>query len=260
MTARAAERRAAESAAHRRGVRAVITYYVAGTWWVGVWFWVIALAVGALILWIMRRNGEASIDAVGGVAGSAKYFLFVMGILMPLMTIATHVASGGTRRSFAHGLWIGTALSGATFGLAAALVKWGEWAVFRQNGWVADPEVTQLYGDASQFGTVFLVESLFCTVYYLAGAVIGLGYYTFGFWRGTLLVLAALVPVSVAETFLRSGFYGDALARVVGLDDTPLWLAALGGLVGVVLAALLVRAVVRSTAIRPVDFAASAKA
>ena len=99
------------------------------------------------------------------------------------------------------------------------------------------------------------MEALYCTVYYLAGMVVAGGYYAFGFVRGTLLVLASLVPVLVTEVFLRSGFFGDALARVVGLDDTPLWLATLGGLVGVVLAALLLRVVLRGAAIRPVEFA-----
>ncbi len=46
-TPRSAERRALEKAAHRRGVRAVAWYFIGGTWYVGVWFWLIALAIGA---------------------------------------------------------------------------------------------------------------------------------------------------------------------------------------------------------------------
>lgn len=252
------QRRAVEAAAHRRAVRTVAEYYIGGTWYVGVWFWAIALAVGALILWIMQRNGDVSIGAVGGVAGSAKFFLFVLGIILPLMTVAMHVAAGGTRRSYTQGLWIGAVVSGTTFALATALVKWFEWWLSRRNGWDPGPEQAQLYADGSQVGTVVLVEALFCTVYYLAGMTIGAGYYATGFVRGTLLALASLVPVLVAEVFLRSGFFGDALARVVGLDDTPVWLAVLGGSAGVVLAALLLRAVLRGVAIRPVEFAASA--
>ncbi len=255
---RAAERRALESAAHRRGVRAVAGYFVGSTWYVGVWFWAIALAVGGIVLWVMERNDDVSIEAVGGVAGSAKFFLFVMGIILPLMTIALHVAAGGTRRSFTHGMCVGAVVSGLTFGVAAALVKWGEWTLFRRSGWSTESEAAQLYGDGSQVGLVILVEGLFCVVYYLAGMAIGSGFYGFGFLRGVLLVLASLVPVIVAEVFLRSGFFGHALARVVGLDGTPVWLAALGGLAAVVLAALLVRAVLRGAAIRPVEFAASA--
>ncbi|MFB7888000.1 hypothetical protein ACFVSK_01225 [Cellulosimicrobium cellulans] len=259
-THRTAERRALESAAHRRGVNAVAWYFIGGTWYVGVWFWAIALAVGALILWIMERNDDVSIEAVGGVAGSAKFFLFVMGIILPLMTIAVHVASGGTRRSYTHGLWIGAAVSGMTFGVATALVKWGEWALFRRSGWSTEPELAQLYVDGSQVGLAMLVEGLFCVVYYLAGMVIAAGFYGFGFLRGVLLVLASLVPVVVSEIFLRSGFFGHALARVVGLDGTPVALAVLGGALGVVLAALLLRVVLRGVAIQPVEFAASASA
>ncbi|QJW35708.1 hypothetical protein [Cellulosimicrobium protaetiae] len=257
-THRSAERRAIEAAAHRRGVRAVARYYAVGTWYVGLWFWAIALAVGALILWIMERNDDVSIEAVGGVAGSAKFFLFVMGIILPLMTIAVHVASGGTRRSYTHGLWIGATVSGLSFGLASALVKWGEWTLFRRAGWSTAPELGQLYGDGSQVGLVLLVEGTFCTVYYLAGMVIAAGFYGFGFLRGVGLVLVSLLPVVVTEVFLRSGFFGHALARVVGLDGTPVWLAVLGGLLGPVLAALLLRGVLRGVAIRPVEFAASA--
>lgn len=252
------QRRAVEAAAHRRAVRTIAEYYIGGTWYVGVWFWVIALAVGALILWIMQRNEDVSIGAVGGVAGSAKFFLFVLGIILPLMTIAMHVAAGGTRRSYTQGLWIGAAVSGVTFGLATALVKWLEWWLFHRNDWGAEPEQMQLYANGSQVGTVLVVEALFCTVYYLAGMTIAAGYYGFGFVRGTLLVLASFVPVLVAEVFLRSGFFGNALARVVGLDGTPVWLAVLGGLAGIVLAALLLRVVLRGVAIRPVEFAASA--
>lgn len=257
---RSAERRALEKAAHRRGVRAVAWYFIGGTWYVGVWFWLIALAVGALVLWIMQRNDDVSIEGVGGVAGSAKFFLFVMGILLPLMTIALHVAAGGTRRSYTHGLWIGAAVSGLTFGIATALVRWAEWALFRQAGWPTEQDLTQLYADGSQVGLAVLVEGLSCVVYYLAGMSIAAGFYGHGFVRGVLLVLASLVPVVVAEVFLRSGFFGDALARLVGLDGTPVWVAVLGGLAGVVLAALLLRVVLRGVAIRPVEFAGTASA
>jgi hypothetical protein len=252
------ERRALESAVHRRGVRAVAWYYVGGTWYVGVWFWAIAIAVGALVLWIMRLNDDIDVTAVGGVAGSARFFLFVMGILLPLMTIGVHVAAGGTRRSFTQGLWIGAAASGVTFGVASGLVHWGSWWLFRSNGWPTVPATSQLYTDGSQVALVILVEGLACVVYYLAGMVIAAGFYGYGFVRGVLLVLASLVPVVLAEVSLRSGYFGDALAGLVGLDGSPVWLAALGGLVGIVLAALLLRAVLRAAPIRPVGGAASA--
>lgn len=257
---RAAERRALETAAHRRGVRAVASYFIGGTWFVGLWFWAIALVVGVLILWIMTRNDDVSIEAVGGVAGSAKFFLFVMGIILPLMTIAVHVAAGGTRRSYTHGLWIGATVSGLTFGIAAALVKWGEWTLFRRVGWPTDGDLGQLYGDGSDVVLVSLVEGISCVVYYLAGMVIAAGFYGYGFLRGVLLVVASLGTVAVAEVFLRSGFFGNGLARAVGLDGTPVGLALLGGALGAVLAALLLRAVLRGAAVRPVEFAASASA
>jgi hypothetical protein len=254
---RAAQRAALVAAAHRRGVRATAEYAVGATWVIGLWFWVIALLIGGIILFVMQRAGDVEITAVGGPAESAPYFLLVMGIVMPLAMIALHVAAGGTRRSFVHGLVVSGVVIGATLGLAAAAVAWVTWWAADRYGWPTEPEIDRLYTDGSQLGLVFLVQSVFCAVYFLVGAVVALGYYRAGFWRGTGVALLSLVPLAVAELTLQSGWFGRALAGAVGLPVLPVWGAALGGLAAVALAALLLRAVLRDVAIRPVEFARS---
>src|SRR5690606_39520028 len=62
--------------------------------------------------------------------------------------------------SYTHGLWIGATVSGLTFGIAAALVKWGEWTLFRRVGWPTDRDLGQLYGDGSEVVLVSLVEGI----------------------------------------------------------------------------------------------------
>ncbi len=131
--------------------------------------------------------------------------------------------------------------------------------LFRQAGWPTEQDLTQLYADGSEVGLMILVEGTFCVVYYLAGMVVAAGFYGFGFLRGVLLVVASLATVVVSEVFLRSGFFGHALARRRSRRH-PVWLAVLGGLAGVVLAALLLRVVLRGVAIRPVEFAGTASA
>lgn len=254
---RAAQRAALVTAAHRRGVRATAEYAVGATWYIGVWFWVIAIVVGAIIFVVMRRNDDVDINAVSSVMDSARFFLFVMGIVMPLSMIALHVAAGGTRRSITQGLWVSGAVIGVTYGLASAAVGWFQWWLFTRNGWSATPAQDQLYEDGSEVGLVLLVQSLLCATYFLAGAVIALGYYRSGFWVGTALVPVALVPAAVAEISLQSGWFGRALADWIGLSEAPVWGATLGGLAAFAFAAFLVRAVLRDVAVRPVEFAAS---
>ncbi|MBD8079737.1 hypothetical protein [Cellulosimicrobium arenosum] len=254
---RAAERAALAAAAHRRGVRAATEYAVGVTWYVGIWFWAIAIVVGATILVVMQRNGDVDVDAVNSVMDSARFFLFVLGIVVPLSMVALHVAAGGTRRSFTHGLWLSGVVVGVSYGLAVAAVGWFQWWLFTRNGWSATSAQHQLYADGSEVGLVLLVQSLLCATYFLAGVVIALGYYRAGFWGGTALVPVAVVPAALAEISLQSGWFGRALADWVGLAGAPVWAATLGGLAAFTLAALLVRAVLRNLALRPVEFAAS---
>ncbi|MBD5786119.1 hypothetical protein IF650_08005 [Cellulosimicrobium terreum] len=254
---RPAERAAFETAAHRRGVRATAEYAVFATWYIGVWFWVVALAIGGIILFVMQRTGDVDLTAVSGPSESARFFLFVMGIVLPLSMVALHVAAGGTRRSFAQGMWVSGLVVGLTFGLVSAAVAWIEWWGFDRAGWPVDRVQNQLYQDGSQFGLVLLVQSVSCAVYFLVGIAIALGYYRAGFWRGTGIMLVALVPLAVAEVSLQSGWFGQAFAGSVGVPAATVWGAALGGLVAVALAALLVSRIMADVAVRPVDFGSS---
>lgn len=252
--AAAQARRAAVAAHHRRGVLATAEYMVGATWYIGVWFWVVALAVGGVIVVVQSRSGDVDISALNGPAGSAKFFLFVMGIVLPLTLVAVHVASGGTRRSFLHGIVAGGAVVGLTFGLVAALLAWLERWLFDRLGWEGAWPHDQLYEDTSQLGLVLLVQAVFCLVYYLAGTAIALGYYRAGGWRGTALLPLCLVPVALSELVLQSGFFGEAFARVLGLDGTSAWLGLAGGLVAAALAVVLLHLFVRDVPVRPVDF------
>ncbi|WP_265522943.1 hypothetical protein [Oerskovia flava] len=248
--------RAMAARAHRRGTRAAATYLVRSAWLVGAAYWVVVLAIGAVILYIELRGDDVSISAVGGPASSARFFLLVLGIILPLGMIALHVSAGGTRRSLTHGLWAGSLVTGVTFGLATTLVLWcGGW-LFTRQGWTIEPE-RAVYGDWSQIGSVLVVESLYCTVYFLAGMIIALAYYRTGGWLGTLLIPVALVPLLVAETTLQSGYFGSPLSGALGVPEMSGWLVPLGGLAAVALAAAILQVVLRAIPVRPVEFGQS---
>ena len=119
---------------------------------------------------------------------------------------------------------------------------------------IAAPELdrAQLYVDGGQVGTAFLVQLFFCSVYWLSGAAIGMGYYGFGVWRGTFAIPLFLVPLVLVELAFQSGYFGRPFAQAVGLADAQVLTAVVGGLLGLAAAAFAFHLVTRSVAIAPV--------
>jgi hypothetical protein len=246
-------KRAVRRAAEKRSTRTGAVNMLAGAWVVGLWYWAIVVVVAGVLIYLGTRTDVFEGEPPDGVVnGSVKFFLFVLGIILPVASVAIHVAAGGTRRSFVRATWITGGVVGVTFGLAAALLGYVEWLVLDRLGWEAEQEIQNLYADGGQIGTVFLVQLFFCGVYWLAGAAIGMGYYRLKFVRGTLALPLLLLPVVLVELALQSGFFGASFAQAVGLGDAQVLTAVLGGLVALAAAAFSVRLVSRSVSISPV--------
>ena len=250
---RGAQRAAARRAAHQRSVRTATWSMSVGTWQIGAWFWVVVLVIAGVIGYVELRTDILDGSVIDGVvSGSAKFFLFVMGILTPIASIAVHVAAGGTRRSFIRSAWCTAAILGVTFALVAAVLGYVEWLVLRAQGLSAALDRDQLYADGGQVGTAFLVQLFFCSVYWLAGASVGMGYYGFGVWRGTFAIPLFLLPMVLVELAFQSGYFGRPFAQAVGLSDAQVLTAVVGGLLALAAAAFAFHLVTRSVAIAPV--------
>lgn len=253
LTDREVQRATVRRAAERRSLRTSAWSMCAGTWQIGVWFWAIVLIVAGIIGYVEVRTDILDGSVIDGVvSGSAKFFLFVMGIITPLAMIAVHVAAGGTRRSFIRSVWFTGVFLGLTFAVVAAVLGYVEWLVFRAQGWSPELDRAQLYVDGGQVGTAFLVQLFFCSVYWLAGAAIGMGYYGFGVWRGTFAIPLFLLPLVLVELAFQSGYFGRPFAQAVGLADAQVLTAVVGGLLGLAAAAFAFHLVTRSVAIAPV--------
>ena len=248
-----ARREAVRRAADKRSLRTATWSMTSGTWVIGVWFWAVVLVIAGIIGYVELRTDVLEGSVIDGVvSGSAKFFLFVMGILTPIASIAVHVAAGGTRRSFIRSSWLTAVVLGLTFALVAAVLGYVEWLVFRAQGWSPELDQTQLYSDGGQIGVAFLVQLFFCTVYWLAGASIGMGYYRLGMWRGTFAIVPFLLPVVLVELAFQSGYFGKPFAQTVGLADAQVLTAVIGGLLAAAAAAFAFHVVARSVAIAPV--------
>lgn len=249
------DRSAEVKAAHRNGAQHVAAEFVAVAWYTGVWFWGIALFLVGLLT-LIDAQGWADLDVaeiLTSSMGSPKIFLFVMAIIAPLLMIAVYLAAGVTRRTFTHGLWFGAVATGATFALAVAAIHLAVWWWRDRAGETVAIE-GQPYADGSEFVTILAVEAVLCTAYILAGILIGLGYYRFGFIGGTAMVVVVIALLVAVEAVTRAGFIGANTARGIGIDGTPLALAILGGALITVVMAWALRLTLRSVAVRPVDF------
>jgi hypothetical protein len=97
-----------------------------------------------------------------------------------------------------------------------------------------------------------LTEALVAATYYLVGAAIAAGYYRLGMVRGTVHVLATLVPAALVDLASHTG----VMSLIVGLDNLPdggpgVLLGLVGGAVAIGLAAWLLSVPLRSVPLRP---------
>lgn len=258
MSAITAERQSAARTAERRAGTALGRTVLAGNATAALWYWPIILLVTLTIGFVELRLDAIDGSIFLGVALSVSSYLFVMGIIMSTAYLAVHVAAGGTRRAFA----VGTAVAGGVTALGSGVVMTlgllVERLIFQSQGWpLVGDDLVQLYdeamhGGAAGYPLAVLVTTLSCATYFLTGACVGMAYYRWGGWRGTAALPLVLLPVLVAELSLQSGYFGDPLARGLGIMPTNVPFATLGSLVAIACAFAMLRLITRTIAIRPI--------
>ncbi|SDS13014.1 hypothetical protein SAMN04489860_0866 [Paraoerskovia marina] len=203
MTTTLDARREAVADHERRATRAVTRYAVGGTWYIGIWYFVVSVVAAVVVITIEVRNGGVGINPAAGPAGSARFFLFVMAILLPLMITPVHLAAGGTRRTLTRGFLRGGAAVGLMFAAVSTLLVVVQPVVL---GWLDVPVV----GDPFPILTYLGTQVALCIVYVFTGNAIAISYYRFGGWVGTAVLLLLLLPPALAE-------YATTVGLVTGL-------------------------------------------
>lgn len=245
MSTLAAALDARRASAHRSAVRAVEGQVTQALRLAGSWYWPIATLVAAVIAVVQWRVGSLDGSTAQYVLGSARWFGFSLGVIIPLALFRMHLAAGGTRRALAHGAVRGAARVGVVFGLAVAALYAVEQVVWGQLGaeW-------HRYGYDGRTGVLGFVlnaagEGLVVTTYFLLGAAVAAGFSRFGPWLGLALCLVLGIPALGADFALYGGLGTVFAERVLGLaGPLPevaglLVTAAAGAVVYAVLRALL---------------------
>lgn len=205
--------------AHRSAVRAVDRQVRTVLLAVGVWYWPIITLAAVTIALIQLRVGELEGSTVQYVVGSARWFAFSLGVIVPLSMIRPHLAAGGTRRALVRGAARGAARAGAVFGLAVAVLYAVEQGAWRLLG--LDWHRRLGYDDGT--GVVGFVvnavgEGLVVSTYFLLGVAVAGGFARFGPWLGLVVCLGLGVPAIVADIGLYAGPATALAEHVLGVD------------------------------------------
>ncbi|MGH1565665.1 hypothetical protein [Mumia sp. DW29H23] len=234
----------------RRGSRISTYSLFAGTWQIGMYFWIAVVIISALVSVVIHTWDELDGSVADGVLGSAPIFLGVMGIIMPLGTLPLHLAGGGTRRSLFRGTVAAAVGIGVSFGLAGALGMLVEHLVFNALDWSSAVVDAGLYDSSGDFFAIWLSWSLSSIAYFLGGAAIALGYYRWGGVLGTVQLFVVLALVIGGEIALGGGLYSAGVEHLTG-GAVAAPLAVLISLVTSALVALVLQRTLRDVPLKP---------
>ena len=215
---------------------------------VGAVIVVAAAAVVAIVA--IDRIGTVTNSVVGFARQGVIWFPFSLAIILGIAHLPVHVQMGLTRRVLgAVTVLVSLTMSAFYAVTVVGLIQLERW-VFHLAGWPhAIVDDANFVHDSSQVG-LLLGEYFFAALSgQLCGLLCGLVYYRVGGWWGTLALPLTVGPVILVQAGMN--------ADVAVLDDSLAAGTAAGGLLRVVIAALVLalvvvgyRAVLRSTPIR----------
>jgi hypothetical protein len=158
---------------------------------------------------------------------SPKYFSAAIGITLTPAVFNLLIAHGVTRRMFAVAssiILVGAAGSIAVFWVLVYQVEHVIYAAAGLTQTLANPH---LFTKTSQVGLIFAEFFLLVISHEVAGWLVGIGFYRFGFWKGLALLPLGLLPAIATELLLVAQWLAQALANT-GYHRPPLAVAVPG--------------------------------
>ena len=203
-------------------LRRVLQTFIVGVRPIIVGYWLVMLAtflLGGLVVQFLGNGIDHSMWDYG--TQSPKYFSAAIGITVTPALFALMVSHGITRRMFAvaAGIFlVGAAVSTALIWVLAYQVEHViyDWAGLTQT--LANPH---LFTSTSQVGLIFTEFFLLVLAHEVAGWMIGIGFYRYGFWKGLALLPLGVLPAAAAEFLLVAQWIAEAL-RTTGYHRPPL--------------------------------------
>lgn len=216
--------------------------------YLAAWFWAIAVVAVTIALVVVDRVGTVEVSIAQFAAQGATWFPFAIAIILTGSQIGVHVANGMTRRSFLRAALLSVLVSALVYALVMSTLLLVEGAVFDRMGWphVPDGEDRSAWQDG--FGPALLDYGLLFLAGQVSGLLVGITYYRFGGWWGTLLLPLTVAPVLLIQ--LAGPLVGGS--RTVGDIVVPSAVGVAIALALIGLAAYAFARVTRDVPIRPI--------
>lgn len=220
--------------ARQRSTRAADKALTGGLMITSAWFWSIVILVSIVIAAVQGRFGGLDGSTLQYTLGSARWYMFTMGMILTVAVLPLHLAAGGTRRSFVTGLIRTSVLVGLVTGLATAVLVLTERLAWGAIGWVW--EFPQGLVPEGSFAVTVAGEALVIATYILAGAMLPAGYLRLGAWGGSLWILVLFALIVFVDWCMHTGYiFGWEALVNAGPGRTLLGLG--GGVLAVTVAA-----------------------
>lgn len=229
----------------------------------GAWFWgaYLLYAVGLMVGFDLAGN-DLETSAFDILFGSSRWPVLVIGVMAPQWLLAMHLSAGGTRRALYEGIVRGALVVGAGFGTMTTIALLGERVLAESLGMTWRRLGGMPFDGVAGVATTLLGESFVIATYALVGAGIGFAFRSHGGARGALLSIAVVIPAALVDLVTRTGVLGvaanvrfepDIENAVVPTSEgvVPMLVGLGGALVAVVLAAAVLRYVVRDASVNP---------
>lgn len=224
--------------------------------YLAAWFWAIAVVGVTVALVIIDRVATVEMSIMQFASQGATWFPFAVAITFVTSQIGVHVANGMTRRAFIRAHLLSVVVSAAAYTLLMSTAMAVEGAVYDRLGWPHVPGDVEraLWQDAFapsllEYGLVFLAAQM-------SGLLVGIAYYRFGGWWGTLLLpltVAPVVLVQIAGPVLGGTWNGREISEPLGTGvPVSAWGFLAGALVLIALAALAFSRLARDVPVRRV--------
>jgi hypothetical protein len=186
---------------------------------------VVTFALGGLITQYVGGGVDHSMWDYG--TQSPKYFSAAIGITLTPALFTLMIAHGVTRRMFAVASSIMLVGAATAIALLWVVVYQVERVIYDAAGLTQTLTNQHLFTTTSQVGLIFLEYFLLIVSHEVAGWLIGIGFYRFGFWKGLALLPLGLVPAAAAEFLLVAQWIAQALENT-GYHRPPLAVAVPG--------------------------------
>lgn len=186
---------------------------------------VVSFTIGGLITQFFGGGVDHSMWDYG--TQSPKYFSAAIGITLTPALFTLMIVHGVTRRMFALAGGILLVGAAAAIALLWTVVYQVEHLIYSLAGLTQALANPHLFTKTSQVGLIFTEFFLLIVSHEVAGWLIGIGFYRFGFWKGLALLPLGVLPAAAAEFLLVAQWLAQALENT-GYHRPPLAVAVPG--------------------------------